>query len=250
MALPAVLLLALAAVLVVLVLRKLLGGGTGGRGSTVLLVGPCEGGKTTMWHQLLQGSTHLGTVASMQPNVGEGPLAGEKAAAASAGASAPRPVQLVDIPGHPRLRGQLERHAERAAGVVFVLDSVDFMPKKTETAEQLLEVLSSPALAKRRAPVLLACNKQDAGSRAHTVEFIRKRLEKELDQLRSTRGTLGDVNGGSGGGGAPLGAPGEPFTFESHARAHGVRVTTAGVSAVDRGGVAEVEAFIRRCVPA
>lgn len=58
-----------------------------------------------------------------------------QAAAASAGASAPRPVQLVDIPGHPRLRGQLERHAERAAGVVFVLDSVDFMPKKTETAE-------------------------------------------------------------------------------------------------------------------
>lgn len=116
MALPAVLLLALAAVLVVLgesvafvdrqdyraeplssvgadrrrrsppplppsVLRKLLGGGTGGRGSTVLLVGPCEGGKTTMWHQLLQGSTHLGTVASMQPNVGEGPLAGEKVGA-------------------------------------------------------------------------------------------------------------------------------------------------------------------------
>jgi signal recognition particle receptor subunit beta len=33
-------------------------------------------------------------------------------------------------------------------------------------------------------PVLLACNKQDMGSKAHTLEFIRKRLERELDQVR------------------------------------------------------------------
>ena len=51
------------------------------------------------------------------------------------GRSSARPVQLADIPGHPRVRGQLERYAERAAGVVFVIDSVDFMPRKTETAE-------------------------------------------------------------------------------------------------------------------
>ncbi len=54
----------------------------------------------------------------------------------AAGGSAPRPVVLVDIPGHPRVRyGQLERYAERAAGVVFLVDSVDFMPRKTEAAE-------------------------------------------------------------------------------------------------------------------
>jgi signal recognition particle receptor subunit beta len=46
-----------------------------------------------------------------------------------------RPVQLVDVPGHPRVRGQAERYAGRAAGVVFVVDSVDFMPRKTEAAE-------------------------------------------------------------------------------------------------------------------
>lgn len=48
---------------------------------------------------------------------------------------------------------------------------------------QLYEVLSQPALARHRAPVLLACNKQDLGSKAHTVDFIRKRLEKEIDQV-------------------------------------------------------------------
>jgi signal recognition particle receptor subunit beta len=48
---------------------------------------------------------------------------------------------------------------------------------------QLFEVLSAPSLARRRVPLLLACNKQDMGSKAHTVDFIRKRLEKELDQV-------------------------------------------------------------------
>lgn len=106
--------------------RLLLGGG---RGNCVLLVGPCDAGKTTLFHQLTAGSTHQGTVASMTPNEAQGPLAGE------AGAAATRPVLLVDVPGHPRVRGDAERYADRAAGVVFVLDSVDFMPKKTEAAE-------------------------------------------------------------------------------------------------------------------
>ena len=68
-------------------------------------------------------------------------------------------------------------------------------------------------------------------------------------QMRSTRGALSDTHGGSGGGVA-LGEAGEPFSFESHARAHGVRVSTASVSAVDKGGVGEVAAFVRKCVPA
>ena len=48
---------------------------------------------------------------------------------------AARPLDLVDIPGHPRVRGAVDRYAKSAAGLVFVLDSVDFMPKKTEAAE-------------------------------------------------------------------------------------------------------------------
>lgn len=67
--------------------------------------------------------------------------------------------------------------------------------------------------------------------------------------MRTTRGSLAE-DAGSGGGAAALGLPGEPFTFAAHATAHGVRVTTAGCAAVDAGGVAEVAAFIRSCVPA
>lgn len=58
------------------VLLKLLLGGP--KGNCVLLVGPCDAGKTTLFHQLVDGSTHLGTVASMQANEAEGPLASEQ----------------------------------------------------------------------------------------------------------------------------------------------------------------------------
>ena len=44
-------------------------------------------------------------------------------------------------------------------------------------------------------PVLLLANKADLGAKAHSVEFIRKRLEKALDQLRTTRA---DVEAESG----------------------------------------------------
>jgi signal recognition particle receptor subunit beta len=46
-----------------------------------------------------------------------------------------RPVRVVDIPGHPRLRARFDQAAPSARGVVFVVDAVDFMPRKTETAE-------------------------------------------------------------------------------------------------------------------
>lgn len=44
----------------------------------MLLVGPCDAGKTTLWLQLRDGTTHHGTVASMQENAGEFVLSGEK----------------------------------------------------------------------------------------------------------------------------------------------------------------------------
>ena len=48
------------------------------------------------------------------------------------------------------------------------------------THRQLYEVLAHKSVTGMRIPVLLAANKADAGVRSHTVDFIRKRLEKEL----------------------------------------------------------------------
>ena len=111
-------------------------------------------------------------------------------------------------------------------------------------------MLTHPVIAGRRLPVLVACNKADAGAKAHTVDFIRKRLEKEIDGMRSTRGALGGDNAASQA--AILSsAPGEAFTFESLATVgKGPVVSCAAVSALDSGGVKDVENFLRKCVPA
>lgn len=115
---------------------------------------------------------------------------------------------------------------------------------------QLYDVLTHPVIAGRRLPVLLACNKADAGAKAHTVDFIRKRLEKEIDGMRSTRGALGG-DGAASQAAALSSASGEAFTFDGLATVgKGPVVTCAAVSAVDAGGISDVENFLRRCVPA
>eukprot|EP00891_Asterochloris_glomerata_P008781 jgi/Astpho2/8781/e_gw1.00128.108.1_t len=126
-----------------------------------------------MYLQLRDGTLHNGTVASMAENVSRCMLIHEKGRRG-------RPVQLVDVPGHPKIRGRFRRYADQTRAIVFVVDSVDFMPQKTDIAEQLLEVLSETPIQKHRVPLMLACNKADEGARAHTVDFVRKRLEREM----------------------------------------------------------------------
>ncbi|KAK9904218.1 hypothetical protein WJX75_007076 [Coccomyxa subellipsoidea] len=158
----------------------------GKKGDTVLLVGPCGAGKTTLFLQLERGAARQGTVASMQENVGMAKLPSGKEGKF-------KEVRVVDIPGHPRVFSRLlSEHVDRTRGIVFMVDSVDFMPQKERIAEQLHDVLAHPVVSGRRLPVLLACNKSDCGTKAHTMDFIRKRLEKAIDQLRGTRSAISE----------------------------------------------------------
>lgn len=89
----------------------------------------------------------------------------------------------------------------------------------------------------------MAINKTDAGPRAHSPDFIRKRLERELDALRSSRVDLAAASGGTGS--ASLsGSPGEAFSFAGLATHRGVGVRIASIAAVQAEGVAGVRAFV------
>lgn len=97
-----------------------------------------------------------------------------------------------------------------------------------------MDVLSHAALAPRRGgrppPLLLLANKADKSSGCHSVEFVRRRIETEVEALRSSRGSLAVAGeAGAEGKGASLftGKPGA-FTFASA----GVRLSTASVSAL------------------
>ncbi len=85
-------------------------------------------------------------------------------------------------------------------------------------------------------PLLLVCNKTDEGARAHTADFIRKRLEKELEALRSTRATLGE----GAARGQPIAREGETFSF---AALKSPKVATANASAL-KNDIEELLSFL------
>ena len=44
-------------------------------------------------------------------------------------------MHLVDVPGHSRLRPKLDDYMPQAAGVIFVVDSLEFLPNCRSAAE-------------------------------------------------------------------------------------------------------------------
>lgn len=179
-----------------------------------------------------------------------------------------RRVPLVDAPGHPRLRALAASRAPTATAIVFLVDSSDFLPRKADAAEALASLLAGAWRRKTKkkgnVPVLLACNKSDAGEAAHSPEFIRRRLEKEIEALVASEesgGLAGDGRAGGGRGGSDesddvdgggeqsvsslLRRAGQPFTFAGLAKAGGPVLETCSLSAL-RGDVAGVTTFLAK----
>lgn len=130
--------------------------------------------------QLEGGKLPSGYVTSMQENVSVAPL------------PSGRPARWVDFPGHPRLRARLPEFLEAASCIVFVIDSLEFPSQYQEVAELLMDVLTNKVVQRRKVPLIVACNKQDDAVKAYSVDFIRKKLEKQLDSIQTSRGALGE----------------------------------------------------------
>ncbi|URE30315.1 ADP-ribosylation factor GTPase-activating protein [Musa troglodytarum] len=204
------------------------------KSNTIVLAGLNGSGKTVLFYQLRDGSPHLGTVTSMEPNDGTFVLHSELEKKGKL-----NPVHLIDVPGHSRLRPKLDEFLPHAAGVIFVVDSLDFLPNCRAAAEYLYDVLTKAIIVKRRIPILILCNKADKVT-AHSKEFIRKQLEKEIDKLRTSRSAISTADITSD---YTLGVPGEAFSF-SHCRN---KVTVADTSGLT-GEISQVEQFIRELV--
>ncbi|KAF9686710.1 hypothetical protein SADUNF_Sadunf02G0017500 [Salix dunnii] len=146
------------------------------KSNTIVLSGLSGSGKTVLFYQVLRdGSSHQGTVTSMEPNEGTFLLHSESAKVKGK----IKPVHVVDVPGHSRLRPKLDEFLPQAAGIVFVVDALEFLPNLSAVTEYLYDILTKASVVKRKLPVLICCNKTDKVT-AHTKEFIRKQLEKEM----------------------------------------------------------------------
>lgn len=204
--------------------------------NTVLLTGLSGSGKTILFYQLRDGSSHQGTVMSMEPNEGTFLLHSETTKKGKV-----KPVHIVDVPGHSRLRPKLDEFLPQAAGIVFVVDAVEFLPNVRAASEYLYDILTKASVVKRKVPLLLLCNKVDKVT-AHTKDFIRKQLEKEIDKLRVSRTALSSADVTNE---YSLGVPGEVFGFHQCYN----KVSVAETSGLT-GDISQLEQFIREQVKA
>ncbi|CAN4094923.1 unnamed protein product [Withania somnifera] len=202
--------------------------------NTILLTGLSGSGKSFLFYQLRDGSAHQGTVTSMQPNEGSFILYSQTDKRVKK-----RPVHIVDIPGHSRLHPKLDEYLPQAAGIVFVVDSVAFLPNCRPAAEYLYDILTKATVIKKKSPVLLLCNKVDKVT-AHTKEFIRRQLGKEIDKLRRSRTAVSEADISNE---FTLSVPGEPFLFSHCCN----KVTVAEASGLT-GEISQLEQFIRENV--
>ncbi|KAL2484320.1 signal recognition particle binding [Forsythia ovata] len=202
--------------------------------NTIVLTGLTGCGKTVLFYQLRDGSSHQGTVTSMEPNEGTFVLHSETTKKGKV-----KPVHLVDVPGHSRLRPKLDDFLPQAAAIVFVVDAVEFLPNCRAASEYLYDVLTKANVVKKKIPLLLLCNKVDKVT-AHTKDFIRKQLEKEIDKLRASRTALSSADIANE---YTLGVPGEAFTFSQCQN----KVTIAETSGLT-GDISQLEQFIREHV--
>nr|XP_025605458.1 signal recognition particle receptor subunit beta isoform X2 [Arachis hypogaea] len=158
------------------------------KSNTIVLTGLSGAGKTVLFYQLRDGSIHGGTVTSMEPNEETFVLHSETTEKRKT-----KPVHVVDVPGHSRLRPKLDEYLPQAAGIVFVVDALDFLPNCRSASEYLYDILTKGSIVKKKIPLLILCNKTDKVT-AHTKEFIRRQMEKEMicvpDQLTVPAGAL------------------------------------------------------------
>ncbi|PSS26876.1 Signal recognition particle receptor subunit beta like [Actinidia chinensis var. chinensis] len=206
------------------------------KSNTVVLTGLSGSGKTVLYYQLRDGSSHQGTVTSMEPNEGTFVLHSEMSKMGKI-----KPVHIVDVPGHSRLRPKLDEFLPQAAGLVFVVDALEFLPNCRAASEYLYDILTKANVVRKKIPVLILCNKVDKVT-AHTKEFIRKQLEKEIDKLRTSRTALSAADIANE---CTLGIPGEAFAFFQCQN----KVTVAEASGLT-GEMPQLEQFIREHVKA
>ncbi|KAK6116525.1 hypothetical protein DH2020_049730 [Rehmannia glutinosa] len=204
--------------------------------NTIVLTGLSGSGKTVLFYQLRDGSSHLGTVTSMEPNEGTFVLHSELTKTGKV-----KPVHIVDVPGHSRLRPKLDEFLPQAAGIVFVVDAVEFLPNVRAASEYLYDLLTKASVVKKKIPLLLLCNKVDKVT-AHTKDFIRKQLEKEIDKLRASRTALSSADISNE---YTLGVPGEAFAFHQCNN----KITVAEASGLT-SDISQLEQFIREYVKA
>ncbi|GJV23591.1 signal recognition particle receptor subunit beta-like protein [Tanacetum coccineum] len=201
--------------------------------NTIVLTGLSGGGKTVLFYQLRDGSSHQGTVTSMEPN-------DEGLFVLNSETSKERSKQfilLMFLATHVFAPNWTSTYLEQLALYLsWMLWSFCQSVLRLQSI-YLYDILTKASVVKKKIPLLILCNKVD---RLHTKEFIRRQVEKEIDKLRTSRTALSDADIVNE---FKLGVPGEAFSFSQCIN----KVTVADASALT-GEIQPLEQFIREHV--
>ncbi|KAJ7172305.1 P-loop containing nucleoside triphosphate hydrolase protein [Mycena filopes] len=153
-------------------------------GNLLLLVGPPDGGKTAILSTLAYNQT-LPTHTSLQTN-----------ASAVTFSEGKKPSTVVDLPGHPRIRDQVNEYLPDAKAIAFVVDASTVSRNGPVVAEHLhiiLNALTSLPPSQTLPALLILAHKCDllksgsaasATSESLAITRVKTILERELEKRR------------------------------------------------------------------
>jgi signal recognition particle receptor subunit beta len=188
------------------------------------VLGCCGSGKTRLCYKVCTGDD-VDTVTSMEAHSLQMELPSS------------RSVEVVDFPGHPRLRSGLAKELQSAHCIIFVVDSAALASTARAAAEMLFDVLTDPAIERCKG-LLVVCNKSDKAPGRDSR--VRAALTRELEALRGTRGTVA----GSDDNFLPLGRHGQPLDLNIDSPCPLSIDTCSALS----GNVSCVSNFVENCL--
>ncbi|KAK7020472.1 signal recognition particle receptor beta subunit-domain-containing protein [Favolaschia claudopus] len=191
------------------------------KGNLLLLVGPPDAGKTAILSTLVYNQT-LPTHTSLQTNTSTVSLPETK-----------KNLIVVDIPGHPRIRDQVNEFIGDAKAIAFVVDASTVSRNGPAVAEHLhviLNALTSLPPSQVLPSLLILAHKSDllkpgtaasATSESLAINRVKTILERELEKRRvaQTGGVgvegLGEEGEGTEMGGLECSGEKGAFRFEA-----------------------------------
>ena len=192
-----------------IILVRLILSSSKSRGPDITLItGPCGSGKTLLFHHWQSPEIKIKTVTSQCVNRGK--VFGKN--------------EIVDYPGHPRLRGGLIGFLPRANKIVFLVNE-----DLKSASELLYDILVTKSL--RPSSKMLICTDS-----TKNIDSLVKNLNAQMELLRTSRmqGELeGDID-------QYLGVDGEAFDL----RTHSPIIVQFGTASVANGQVDDIESFI------
>ncbi|SPJ11654.1 signal recognition particle receptor, beta subunit [Plasmodium sp. DRC-Itaito] len=143
--------------------------------NVVLLLGPCDSGKTTFLFKLKTDKL-CRTVPSMKENIAFIFLKNKKKQ---------KCIRFVDFPGHPKLSYSLNKYFNITNVIVYMIDSSDRQTLKF-VAKKLFELFTNKVIVKKKIPFIIVCNKTDLCN-SRPKQVIKEDLEREIEILKMSK---------------------------------------------------------------